>query len=247
TSSREQKRTRHALVVFEFALSLVLMCAAGLLLRSFWTLLNAPLGFEPAQVTVIRTRLPYPNDPKEDLYPTAAAEAPFVREVLRRLGGLPGVQQVALGSGAAVPLDHPQQDQTLRRILFEKGSVPADQWMLITMSAVSPDYFRVLGMTLLRGRQLEAFDNENAPSVAIVNQAMARTYWPNADPIGQRLKLSPRATVWTTVIGVVADARTESPSTANVPHLYASLYQLQGKHLAIFVKGRFETAALANA
>jgi putative ABC transport system permease protein len=144
-------------------------------------------------------------------------------------------------------LDHPQQDQSLRRILFESSAVPSDQPMLVTTSAVTSDYFHVLGMTLLRGRQFEIFDDENSPSVAIVNESMAQAYWPNDDAIGKRLKLSPRATSWTTVVGVVADARTESPTTARVPHLYASLYQLQGKHLAIFVKGRIETAALANA
>src|SRR5204862_5276063 len=84
TGSREQVRTRRLLVVTEFALSLVLMIAAGLLLHSFWDLLNAQLGFNPENVMTIKTRMPYPNDPKIDVYPTATQQAPFFREVLRR-------------------------------------------------------------------------------------------------------------------------------------------------------------------
>ena len=119
TGSRDQVRTRRLLVVAEFALSLVLMIAATLLLRSFRDLINAPLGFDPQHVMIVRTRLPYPNDPREDLYATAADQAPFVREVLRRVSTLAGVQDAALGSSSAVPLDHPEQDQNVLRVLFE--------------------------------------------------------------------------------------------------------------------------------
>ena len=93
------------LVITEFALSLVLMIAAGLLLRSFWDLLNVRLGFNPQNVMAVRTRLPYPNDPKTDIYATPAQEAPFLREVLRRSKTLPGVEEVALGDTASIPLD----------------------------------------------------------------------------------------------------------------------------------------------
>jgi putative ABC transport system permease protein len=247
TSSRGQKRIRVVLVVAEFALSLVLMSAAGLLLRSFWGLLNTPLGFDPHNVTVLRTRLPYPNEKTEDLYPTAAAETPFLREVIRRCKSLPAVEDVALGSGA-VPLDHPEQDQTLLRVVLERNSAPSDaQPLFITGSAITPTYFHLLGMSLQRGRLLDDFDTDSDPSVAVVNQAMARTYWPNENVLGKRIKLSPRASVWTTVVGVVADARTESLATASVPHIYTSLYQRQGKHLAIFLRGHFETGAIARA
>ena len=248
TSSRGQKRARAVARRREFALSLVLMSAAGLLLRSFWGLLNAPLGFDPHNVTVLRTRLPYPNEKAEDLYPTAAAEAPFVREVIRRCKALPGVEDVALGSGAAVPLDHPEQDQTQLRVVLERNSAPSDaQPLFITGSEVTPTYFHLLGMSLLRGRLLDGFDTDSGPSVAVVNEAMARTYWPNENVLGKRIKLSPRASAWTTVVGVVADARTESLATASAPHIYTSLYQQQGKHLAIFLRGHFETGAIARA
>src|ERR1700678_2277845 len=104
--SRQQSRTRGLLVITEFALSLVLMIAAGLLLRSFWDLLQVHLGFNPQNVMAVRTRLPVPNDPATDVYGTTAQEAPFLREVLRRAATLPGVQQVAIGDLASIPLGH---------------------------------------------------------------------------------------------------------------------------------------------
>lgn len=247
TGSREQKRTRHALIVAQFAFSLILMSAAGLLARSFWELVNTPLGFDPQNVTVIRTRLPYPNDPREDLYPTAAAEAPFVREVVRRSQSLPGVDAVALGSGAAVPLDHPYQDQTVLRVRFEGDDSHGDQPTLVTGAEVTPEYFALLGVRLVRGRLLNAFDTDSAPRVAVINESMARTYWPNDDALGRRLMASRRDTSWTTVVGIVADARTESLASVSVPQMYVSLYQRQGKHLAIFLRGRFDTGVISRA
>ncbi len=91
--SAEQTQTRRVLVVAEFALSLVLMIAAGLLLRSFWDLYKVPLGFDPQHVMAVRTWLPVPNDPATDIYGSAAQEAPFLRELLRRDGALPGVKE----------------------------------------------------------------------------------------------------------------------------------------------------------
>jgi putative ABC transport system permease protein len=247
TGGGEQKRTRRLLVIAEFALSLVLLSAAGLLLRSFAAMLNAPLGFDPHDVTVVHTRLPYPNDAAEDLYPTAGAEARFAREVIARLSVLRGVEDVALGSGDAVPLGHPHQDQTTLNILFERGAgQAAAQPTVITGSEVTPAYFRLLRMKLMRGRVFDDDDSDGRPLVAVINEAMARTYWPNENPVGKRLKLSRRATEWTTIVGVVGDTRGESLASAGAPQLYAALYQRQGKHLSIFLRGRLESAAVAR-
>jgi putative ABC transport system permease protein len=104
TGSREQARTRGALVITEFAMSLILMIAAGLLLHSFWDLLNAQLGFNPQNVMSIKTRMPYPNDTRIDNYATAAEQAPFFREVIRRCKGMAGVEEVAMGDLGSLPL-----------------------------------------------------------------------------------------------------------------------------------------------
>jgi predicted permease len=115
---------------------------------------------------------------------------------------------------------------------------------LVTGSEVTPGYFRLLGMTLVRGRVFEDFDTDRTPPVIVIDEAMARTYWPHQDPIGRRVKLSPRDTSWSTIVGIVADARTESLTSAAEPHVYASLYQRQGKHLAMFVQGGSAPAEL---
>jgi ABC-type antimicrobial peptide transport system permease subunit len=99
----------------------------------------------------------------------------------------------------------------------------------------------------VRGRLFDTFDADSAPPAAVINESMARTYWPGEDAVGKRMKLSARATTWTTVVGIVADARTESLARAAEPHLYASLYQQQGKHLAIFLRGHVETGSIARA
>jgi predicted permease len=146
-----------------------------------------------------------------------------------------------------VPLNHPYQDQPVLRVVFEGNAAADDQPSLITASEVTPEYFRLLGMTLVRGRLLDEFDDEKNPSVAVVSESMARTYWPDADALGKRLKLSRRDTSWTTVVGIVADARTESLASAGVPQLYTSLYRKQGKHLAIFLRGHMDTGLITHA
>lgn len=247
TGSGEQARTRRMLVVTEFALSLVLMIAAGLLLRSFWDLLNERLGFNPQNVMAVRMWLPEPNDPESDIYGTAAQEAAFLREILRRGRTLPGVEEIAIGDLAALPLGHGRKDITPLPLILEGRETQRNQAPLVDASTVTPDYFQLLRMPLLRGRLFGESDNEKAPQVAVINETFARTYWPNAEPVGKRLKLpapgNPSSFSWATVVGVLADARTESLEASSVPQMYLSLYQRRAKELAIFLRGRLDPAA----
>ena len=246
TSSAGHATTRRLLVVAECALSLVLLVAAGLLVRSFWSLLHERLGFDPERVVTVRTRLPYPNDTSVDKYPTIAQEAPFVREVLRRVRALPGVDSVAVGSSDAIPLDPAQRILGLFPMLIEGRGTEATQAPLVDGTVVTPGYFELLGRTLVRGRLFTDFDSETAAGVAVINEAAARKFWPSEDPIGQHVKLSRSATAWTTIVGVVTDARTESLQDANVPVIYASAYQRSQKHLAIFLRGHIDVATAAD-
>ena len=249
TASGLQARTRRMLVVTEFALSLVLMVAAGLLLRSFWDLLRVPLGFNPENVMAVRTRLPAPNDPKIDLYGTADKEAPFLREVLRRTRTLPGVEEAAIGDTAAIPLDQSLQD--LKRIsegqylvTFERCYSQSDQPSVVERSFVTPDYFHLMGIPLLQGRLFNDTDNDKSPQVAVVNEAFARTYWPNRDALGKRFRRSREGSPWVTVIGVTVNARTASLAQEGVPQAYLDIYQTNEKRLAIFLRGHLDTAAI---
>ena len=239
--SRGQTKTRRVLVVTEFALSLVLMIASGLLLRSFWELFNVPLGFNPERVMAVRLWLPDPNNPKTDIYGSAAQEAPFLRELLRRGRTLPGVQEVALGRDASIPLNH---DRNRSPLILEGRETQSKEPPLVERSDVSPEYFHLLEIPLLRGRLFCDLDDETAPHVAVINEAMARTYWPNGDPLGKRLKVNPAISYWITVIGVIADARTESLADASVPQIYLSMYQTTPKELAIFLRGQLDPGAI---
>ena len=239
--SAEQTRTRHILVVAEFALSLVLMIAAGLLLRSFWDLYKVPLGFNPRHVMAVRTWLPDPNDPGTDIYGSAAQEAPFLRELLRRGRALPGVEEAALGSNVSIPLNH---DRSRSPLILEGRETPTKDPPLVERSDVSPEYFQLLGIRLLHGRLFSEMDDEKAPRVAVINEAMARAWWPNGDPLGKRLRLDPAKPAWITVVGVIADARTESLAQASVPQIYVDMYQTTPHELAIFLRGDLDPGAI---
>jgi predicted permease len=251
TGSGERARTRRGLVITEFALSLVLMIAAGLLLRSFWDLVNVQLGFSPQSVVTVRTRLPSPNDPNIDKYATASQEAPFIRELIRRYAMLSGVEEVAIGDTASIPLDESLRDLKLISegqflLTVEGRDVPSDHSTVVERSSVSPNYFHLLGIPLLRGRLFNELDNDNTPQVAVVNQAMAQTYWPNEDALGKRFKAAKAGAPWITVVGVIANARTQSLAQAAVPQIYLDIYQTGAKRLAILLRGHLRTAAIAD-
>jgi putative ABC transport system permease protein len=245
--SRRRSRLRHVLVIGELALSLVLMVAAGLLLRSFWDLFKVQLGFNPTRVMAIETTLPNPNDPKTDIYHTATQESVFLREALRRIRTLPGVEETAVSDRAALPLGHGESDLRPRALIREGQDGQGSQPPLINMSIVSPEYFHLLGMTLLRGRLFVDQDLEDTPSIAVINQAAARTYWPNQDPVGKHVHIRFRVAKpdWTTIVGVIADARTESLADAGTPQMYLDIYQRPAKFLAFYLRGQVDPATIS--
>ena len=250
TGSRARARTRRLLIIAEFALALVLMSSAALLLRSFWDLLNVRLGFNPQSVMTVRARMPFPNDVKIDKYATPAQEAPFVRDVLRRCRSLPGVEQAALGDSGAIPLDQSQRELNALEgkffITLEGQSAQPDAPSLVERSRVTPEYFQLMEMPLLGGRGFNEFDNDTAPPVAIVNETFAHTYWPNEEPIGKRFRSIKPDAPWISVVGVIANARTQSLAQTDTPRLYLNVYQNTVKHLAIFLRGNLDPAAIPD-
>ena len=255
--SAERSRARQILVVSELALSLVLMIAASLLLRSFWDLFKVPTGFNPDRVMAIHSWLPGPNDPTMDPYRTAAQESVLLREILRRSRTLPGVEEAAVGDVSALPLGHDHSELEPLILIREGFQMKANEAPLIGGSIVSPEYFHLLGMPLLRGRLFSDHDLEDTPQVAVINQAAARTYWPGQDPVGRRVHLglsgwssndgsTERAAKegWTMIVGVIADARTESLADAVAPQIYRSVYQRPFKTVTIFLRGQLNPSAI---
>jgi predicted permease len=253
SGSRERSRVRQILVISELALSLVLMITACLLLRSFWDLYKVQPGFNPDRVIAIRSWLPGPNDPAADLYGTANQESRLLREILRRSRSLPGVEEAAVGDAAALPLGHSKGDVQSLVLIREGVGTEAGEAPVIGGSIVSPEYFHLMGVPLLHGRVVNDQDLESTPQIAVINQAAVRAYWPGQNPVGSRVRLSPasdgnsRGTVspgWTTIIGVVGDARTESLANAATPRIYRSAYQHPFKGLTIFLRGQLDPRAI---
>ena len=252
TKSTSRAWTGRVLVIAEFALSLVLMAAAALLLRSFYDLVTVRLGFDRDNVMIVRTRLPYPNNLQLDRYRTPAEQAPFFREVLRRMNALPGVGSAALGDPASIPLDASQRELKLLAegsfFLEVEGreTPPGLAPISIDRTSVTPDYFRVLGLRVLRGRLFGDLDTATSPLVAVVSEAFAHTYWPDQDAVGKRFRNHKAGSPWITIVGIVANARTESLESAEAPQAYFDLLQTGSKHLAILLRGRFDQTTIAD-
>ena len=227
-------RLRGLLVVTELAMSLVLMIGAGLLLRSFWRVLDVNPGFDAKNVMVARIWLPVPNNPELDPYRPPEKRTQFVKEVLGRVGGLPGVQRAAMVAGNGVPLIGPHPKGPL--VIEDR----ADESVLpqVQISSVSPEYFTTLGAPLVDGRFFSDADETGAPRVAIIDRAAVRRFWLDENPIGKHIKFGRRDSKapWITIIGVVGDIKTDGFDTPEQPHVYFPILQNPGYAMAVMVK-----------
>jgi predicted permease len=157
---------------------------------------------------------------------------------------------VAIGDSGAIPLDYSQRElnRLAGRFFFEiEGrNVSNGESLAVDRLMVTPNYFHLLGISLLRGRFFDDFDDASKPEVAVVDEAFAQTYWPNEDAIGKRFRSTRAGSQWTTVVGVVANARTGSVAREDPPQVYVSLYQTGSHHLAIFLRGQLDQSSIAR-
>ena len=241
-SSRRQHRASSSLVAAEFAICLILMTGSGLLVRSFWKLIDTDPGFNPKNALVTRIWLPVPNDPKQDHY-GAKERVVFVREVLRRVRQLPGIAKAAMATD--VPLS---QVAAPFQITVEGLNSRAGEATLADIIGVSPDYFEVLGTPLVSGRFFTDSDQNGSPTVVLVDRGTAARYWPGQSPLGKRLKLGSlqAKTPWATVVGVVGNIRHDAIETEGVPHIYYSIYQLSTRTLGLVVRSGSDPAAMGE-
>jgi putative ABC transport system permease protein len=219
SSGSSHGRLRSALVVTEIAVALVLLAAAGALLRSFQKMRDVDPGFRADHLLVAGYSLP------RQLYGTQSAVDSFDRTLVERLEALPGTTAAALTNvlptmgfegGSGFVLDETASDQSAK--------LRVAPW-----SSVLGDYFRTMGIRLISGRHLTPADKEDTPLVVVVNQALARHYWPGGDAVGRRLRLgTPEAkTPWATIVGVVADTKLGSPDTPDREQIYSSPKQFK--------------------
>jgi predicted permease len=199
TTGRGHQRMRGALVVSEIALALMLLAGAGLLIQSFRKLRDIDAGFRPHNVLAVNVAVAGSDHAQPD------RRANFYREAVERLRAMPGVQSASAVNH--VPL---AGDEFRLGIQIEgrPAPQPGDEPKAVYRVAL-PGYFQTIGMQVLSGRDFELSDNEGAPRVAVVNQTMARRYWPGQDPLGKRFRMNVvnGLTPWMAIAGVIKDAR----------------------------------------
>ena len=169
-------------LTFAFVVCLVVgVLFAGLLSHSFWQLTHADPGFNPRNAIVARIWLPQPNDPKQDPYAKLPDRVGFVREVLRRVRTLPGIDSASMST--SFPLN---ARGNANPVTLEGLSVRSGEATLAEAVSVTPDYFRVLGTPLLAGRVLTEEDRIGEPLAVLVDRSTAARFWPHSERYGFR-------------------------------------------------------------
>jgi putative ABC transport system permease protein len=229
-TSGKTNRLRGLLIASETALAVVLMVGAGLLLRTFWGLLQENPGFNPSRIVAANFYLPVPNNPDMDRYAKPEIFNTFVREAVRRVGALPGIDLASLTT------DLPVAHLSWRRpVNIEDHPDESGKGLFSEVTSVTPEYLKVLQASLVRGRYFTEDDDTGKLQVAIVDESTARTYWPDRDPIGRRLSIrSTRGagnSPWCTVVGVIKDINADGLDQSGAPHIYRPIYQFRGSRV----------------
>jgi putative ABC transport system permease protein len=194
-------RALPALMIAEFALSLVLLVGAGLMIKSFLLLMAVPKGFNPDGVLTLTLKPSYRNYP---LFDPGMRRSFYLQEALARVQALPGVQSAALTG--FLPLTPPSTIMSVSNSTFVEGGprFSTEKGQDIALNYISSDYFKTMGIQMRSGRPFAATDGKEAQRVAIINEAIARQFFPNEDPIGRRLLIGAPPQ---TIVGVVGDTR----------------------------------------
>src|SRR6267378_4513826 len=238
--STRTNRLRGALIVSELALAVVLMIAAGLLLRSFAGLLQANPGFNPSGVVAASIWLPVPNDPKADPYAGIAPQTVFVHETLRRVRAIPGVDLAGMTS--ALPASGQANSAVLS---IEDRPVESSEDLRAEVIRVSPGYFEVMRTPLISGRLFAESDEDGKQPVAIIDETTARRYWENSDSLGRHLRFgqNPKQP-WFSIVGIVKDVKHDGLEVDGVPHIYVSMYQRPNRVMSIVLRTSLPASVL---
>ena len=227
SGSARHQRARSFLVITEVALAMMLLAAAGLLIRSFTLLQRVDPGFDSSHLAVVRLSLP------DSRYPELPERTQFVNSVLERLHGLPGVQAVA--ASGTLPFDPvPETDVELEGHVYEPENEPSAEIL-----TVSPEYFGTMGIRLLAGRTITAQDTSGHPTALVINQTMAQRFWPGESALGKRVVMKD----WGPplpgqIVGVVSDVKQDSLETDTQPAIYYSFAQFSPGTLTTYLIAR---------
>jgi putative ABC transport system permease protein len=239
SEGRQRRRSRNVLVVTEVALAQVLLVGAALLAISYVRVAQINPGFNPDRVLTAKIA------PARQKYPDPKTRIAFYTTVLENLSQLPGVES------AAMVMSLPLSGASMNRGFRAEGRPEprADENVTMDFQIISPDYFSTLQIPVIKGRGLTAADTVNSQRTIVINETMARRYWPNQDPVGQRLAIgeSSGETSWRTIVGVVADNRHASLSELPVPTAFISYLQdLESwPRMSFVIKSKNDAASLA--
>ncbi|HEX8115778.1 MAG TPA: ABC transporter permease, partial [Pyrinomonadaceae bacterium] len=229
-----RSRMRSALVVGEVALTLVLLVGAGLLLKSFSRLLAVDPGLDPHNVLTLDVALP-PAKYKE---PQRIKD--FYERLTQEAAALPGVQ--AAGLVSILPL---AGDDSSNFVQIEgRAPLPPGQAMRAGRRNVSADYFRAIGIPVKRGRALAASDAEGAQPVLVINESLARSFFPDEDPVGKRVRTGDKSP-WVEIVGVVGDVRHRGLDVDARPEMFFPHTQTPSRRMTLVVRSSGDPAALA--
>ncbi len=228
--TRSGTQLRSLLIVGEVALALVLSVGAGLMLRTVWRLYAVDVGFRADHVLTVRL------EPDRARVRDPNQRPAYYGDMLRRIGDIPGV--VGVGGSHHLPLsgfNWSGRVEIEREPQPPTANLPRAVWRVVV-----GDYFRTMGIPLLRGRVFDARDTRDAPPVVIISEAMARHRWPNRDPLGERIRVG-NATrdEWATIIGIVGDVHSGALDTPAGDEMYRSIFQQPQvfTHLVVRTRG----------
>jgi putative ABC transport system permease protein len=251
TPGRQQRRARSVLVAAEIALSLVLLVAAAVMGRSFLALRTTDPGFRTDGVLSAHLTL------SGNMYRDPARMSAFFADVLGRLGALPGVS----GTGAVELLPLAGLDSSTGFYIEGRPAPARADEQQTHHRSVSAGYFPAMGITMVAGRPIAASDTADAPRVAVINETMARRFWPGEDPLGKRIALDLEAMRFfpdrppildipsgmRTIVGIVRDIRHGSLVSAPAPEMYVPYLQRPVAAMTLVVRTEGDPAALAPA
>jgi putative ABC transport system permease protein len=228
--SAGHRRTRSLLVVSEIAISLALLVGAGLLMRSFLKLQAVPPGFNPNNLLTMRVSLEGPN------YEKAESRIAFYDQLLEKIKALPGVQSV--GARYHIPLVPADNYANLAFAIEGRLSDSANRPTAF-YNTVSHDLFRTMEIPVLKGRPFSEHDDQKAQKVIIINETLARRYFPGEDPIGKRMTLeeeNPKEEDWATIVGVVKDTKPLKLDRKPDPEMYMPFAQRPTRSMALMIR-----------
>lgn len=237
TGAAAANRFRAVLVTAELALALVLLIGSGLMVKAFWKLQEVNAGFNPDKVLTLRLALP------ATAYRDAAAIGTFYQALNERVNGLPGV--ISLANVTGLPPNRPinANDTDIEGFVSKPGGPIAN---IDYYNGVGPRYFETISAHLVEGRFFNAGDGPASTPVAIVNQSMARTYWPNESAIGHRVK-SGGSTAWRNIVGVVADIKNGGIDRTTGTELYFPFTQVPQRTSYLVIRTQGDPMSIANA